>query len=147
DSSDWKLEAVSSADVMNDRELSPVGRPVRKRDILEQLSRCPAFERYAGEGSGRPPDGLVADQDRELAVLRHRKDPSVRDLELPGLVASSARREDLRRLALPGGAVHDRLAIGGESRAVNRAAAECEARVGDRRLLAVSEETPSRKDA
>src|SRR5262249_61827123 len=75
DLADWDLEPVLSADLVDDREGLPVGRPVGFGDVLEDLPRRSAGERYRREGAGVFPSRCEAAVGRngELAVLLDRK--------------------------------------------------------------------------
>ena len=128
-----ELDARLPADVADDEEALPVRRPSRRPG-------CPPPRR-----AGAPPVSAArasvprhtpgwfdrqSTRDRHLARRRDPQQVRARQLQRERVRAARVLQEQLQGAVVPGGAVDDRLAVRGEARGADRAAAERDLLVG-----------------
>ena len=108
------------------RELLPVRRPVRVRDVVGELPGSAAVQRDAGERSDRleAHEEAPPEQDGDIARGGDAGERRRRQAERPRLGGVGLRGEDFRRLPVPGRRVDDRLSVRSEAGALDGAPAK-----------------------
>ena len=117
-SADRVLQLLFASDGSNDRHFPSVRGPIRGEHVSEQLLRGIAPEGKLGERAHAErtakADALL--EDREIPVGGHGKDHRLLDSERSRFDRVRPDGEELRVLAVPGGAVYDGLTVGRETR-------------------------------
>ncbi len=119
-------------------KLRAVRRPVGLLDALRHAPRRASRQGRARECARADARviGAAVERDRHLAGRRDPEQVRARQLQRERVRARRVLEKELQRVAVPRDAVDDRLAVGGETRGADRAAAEGDLLVGRRRRLA-----------
>ena len=122
------LQPDLSVDPAGDRELRAIRRPGGRLHVFQDVPRGAPFQPGPREGSRLVEESLETGvaQKRELARRRDGQEFSGRQIERSRLGRSRPRREDALRIAVPGRAVDDRLAVGGKASGPDDAAAKAD---------------------
>ena len=127
--SGWKLETIIPADPASDREIFSSRIPIRRFDVIGNLSRRAARKRRSGQRSrvDESAEEARVEHDGHFAGARQREQPGLADSERTRFRTIGTRGEDLAasRKELP--RIGDSLSVGSETSCRDLTATECDA--------------------